>query len=72
MRVYISDPSLLRNLQEFLKRADCVAEQARSHELEVFNPSAPNQRQAQRELNVYLASWQARNPGTDAYIIESG
>jgi hypothetical protein len=70
MQVYIRDPSFLPNLQEFLKRAGCVAEQSRSNELEVHVPSAPSERQARREVNVYLATWQSLNPGVDAYIVE--
>lgn len=70
MHVYISDPSLLRNLEELLRRTGFVAEQCRSHELEVFVPT-PNEPQARRELNVCLATWQARNRGVEAYIVES-
>ena len=70
MHVYISDPSLLRNLEELLRRTGFVAEQCRLHELEVFVPSAPTETQARRELNVCLATWQARNRGVDAYIVE--
>jgi hypothetical protein len=70
MHVYISDPSLLRNLEELLRRTGFVAEQCRLHELEVFVPSAPNETQARRELNVCLATWQARNRGVEAYIVE--
>jgi hypothetical protein len=33
-------------------------------------PSALDQEQARRELNVYLASWQARHRGFEAYVIE--
>ena len=71
MHVHISDPSLLRNLEDFLKRTGCVAEQSRSHELDVYVPSAPDERQARRELNVCLATWQALNRGVEAYIVES-
>jgi hypothetical protein len=71
MQVYISDPSLLQNLEELLRRTGFIAEQCRSHELEVFLPSAPNEPQARRELNVCLATWQALNRGVEAYIIES-
>jgi hypothetical protein len=71
MHVYISDPSLLRNLEELLRRTGFVAEQCRSHELEVSVPSAPNEPQARRELNVCLATWQALNRGVEAYIVES-
>jgi hypothetical protein len=70
MYVYISDPAMLPNLQDFLRRADCVAEQRRSHELEVYVPAARNDRHARRELSVYLATWQAANPGVEAYVLD--
>jgi hypothetical protein len=68
--VFISNPNLLRDLQFSLQRTDCVAEQRTVHVLEVSVPSAPDEEQAQRELNVYLASWQARHRGVEAYVIE--
>jgi hypothetical protein len=71
LHVFISDPQLLFSLQDSLRRAGCVAEQRRSHELEVCLPDAPNHEQARRELNVYLATWQATHAGVEAYIIES-
>ena len=71
MHVYISDPSLLRNLEELLRRTGFIAEQSRFHELEVFVPGAPNEAQARRELNVCLATWQVLNRGVEAYIVES-
>ena len=37
----------------------------------MFIPGAPNEAQARREVNVYLASWQARNRGVEAYIVEA-
>jgi hypothetical protein len=61
---------MLFGLQDFLRRAGCVAEQRRAHEFEVYAPSAPDQSRARREINVYLASWQAANPGIEAYIVE--
>jgi hypothetical protein len=70
MHVYISDPSVLGNLEELLRRTGFVAEQSRLHELEVFAPSAPDEAQARRELNVCLATWQALNRGVEAYIVE--
>jgi hypothetical protein len=71
LNVYISDPRMLMNLQAFLRRAGCVAEERRSHELEVYVPDIGDGKQARREVNVYLASWQAQNPGVEAYIVES-
>jgi hypothetical protein len=70
--VYISDPDQFLNLQQFLRQAGCTAERRRSHELLVYLPGAPSEAQARREVNVYLASWQARNRGVEAYIVESG
>jgi len=63
-------PGLPRDLQAFLRRADCVAEQCRPDRLEVYVPHAPNEEQARRELNGYVATWQAANRGVEAYIVE--
>jgi hypothetical protein len=71
MHVYISDPGLLPNLQSFLRGAEFVAEQRRSDELEVFVPRATDESHARRELNEYLAAWQAMNLGVDAYIVDT-
>jgi hypothetical protein len=71
MNVFISDPFLLPNLEGFLQRTGCVAEESRPHELDVYIPSAPNEPQARRELNVCLATWQALHPGVETYIIDS-
>jgi hypothetical protein len=68
--VYISDPDQILSLQEFLRETGCTAERRRSHELVVDLHGAPSEAQARREVNVYLASWQARNPGVEAYIVE--
>ena len=62
---------MLRSLQDLLRQAGCVAEERRSHQLEVYLPGAPSEDQARRELNVYLATWQAKNPGVEAYILEN-
>jgi len=68
--VYISDPNQLISLQQFLRQTGCTAERRRSHELVVCIPCAPNEAQARREVNVYLASWQARNRGVEAYVLD--
>jgi hypothetical protein len=33
-------------------------------------PDAPNQEQERREVSVYLASWQAANPGAEVSIVD--
>jgi uncharacterized protein YggU (UPF0235/DUF167 family) len=71
LHVFISHPQLLFDLQAALRRAGCVAEQRRSHELEVYIPDAPSDGQARRELDAYLATWQSTHPGVEAYIVET-
>lgn len=61
---------MLPVLQDFLRQADCVAEPQSLHILDVNLLSAPDEAQALRELNVYLASWPARHRGVEAYVIE--
>jgi hypothetical protein len=68
--VFVSNSEMLPVLEYFLRRADCVAEQLSPHTLEVNVPSAPNEEQGRRELNVYLASWQSRHRGFEAHVIE--
>jgi hypothetical protein len=68
--VFVSDSEMVPVLQFFLQRASCVAEAVSPHTLEVEVPSALDETQARRELNVYLASWQARHRGFEAYVIE--
>ena len=70
MYVYISHPDQILDLQQFLRQAGCVAEHRRSHELVVYLPGAPSEAQARREVNVYLATWQARNRGVEAYVLD--
>ena len=69
MYVSLSDPGSFRDLQEFLRRCNCVAEQSRPDRLEVYVPEAPNEDQARKELNARVAAWQARNPGREAHIV---
>jgi hypothetical protein len=68
--VYISNPDQFLSLQQFLRQAGCFVERRRSHELVVYLPGAPSEAQARREVNVYLASWQARNHGVEAYLLD--
>jgi hypothetical protein len=65
MRVRISDPSYLGDLEQSLRAAECAIEQVGPHELEVSVPGAPNDEQARREILIYLETWKAMNPGVD-------
>jgi hypothetical protein len=66
MRVRISDPVLLDDLQRYLRAVDCVAEAAGADALDVSVPRAPSEDQARREVDIYLRAWQAMNPGARA------
>jgi hypothetical protein len=69
--IYISHPSLLWDLRACLHRSGFVAEQRRTHELEAYLPSARNENDARRKVDVCLAFWQVKNPGVEAYVIRT-
>lgn len=70
MRVRLSDPDLLSDLLDYLRAAECVAEEIGPDELNVIVPRAPSDEQAHREVDIYLRAWQAMNPNVRAAIIE--
>jgi hypothetical protein len=65
LHVYISDPALFRDLCAFLQRVDCIVGQRHGQNIEVEVPLSYSEEQARRELNIYLATWQAMNPGIE-------
>jgi hypothetical protein len=69
MRVRVSDPALLGNLQRYLRAAECVAEQSGKDTLDVSIPRAPSDEQARREVAIYLQTWQAMNLSARAEIV---
>jgi hypothetical protein len=66
LHVFITNPRLLLDLQFFLQRVGCAADQVDAHDLEVEIPGAPSEEQAHRELELYLALWQGRKSISDA------
>ncbi len=70
MRVKVSDPGRLHDLIRYLREGGCIAEQARADTLDVFMPSIPDQREAEKELDIYLTAWRVRNPGVETEIVE--
>ncbi len=70
MRIRVSDPALLRDLISYLRAAECVAEQASKDAVEAFVPRAPDEEQARREVNSYLAIWRAMHPGARADLLD--
>jgi hypothetical protein len=72
MRVQTSDPALLGDLMTFLEAAECTVRAVGPATLEVSMLRAPSVDQAEREISIYLQTWQAMNPGTDAHIVGEG
>jgi hypothetical protein len=64
--VEISDPSRADDLVAFLHTARCEATNAGTKKITVSLPDAPSEEAARRELELYLAAWQARHPGVRA------
>jgi hypothetical protein len=69
MRVRVTNPSVLADLQRYLRAAECVAEQSDEDALDVYMPHAPSSEQARREVGLYLKTWQALNPEAHAAIV---
>jgi hypothetical protein len=68
--VFISHPASLEDLRAFLVRADCLVKRCDAHDIEVHLPRAYSKAQARRELDIYLATWQATNTGVEAYVVD--
>ena len=70
VRIRVSDRGTLRDLLDLFRRAECVAEQTSADSIEVYVPRAPTPEQARREVEVYLATWQARHPEARAELMD--
>ncbi|MGH3004643.1 MAG: hypothetical protein ACRDOS_01825 [Gaiellaceae bacterium] len=71
MRIRISDPELLDDLVESLRRANCPVEVTGPETLEVDSPSSLlTTEQARQEIGFYLAVWQVRNPGAHVIFVD--
>ena len=57
-------------LRTHLEAAGCQVSERDSFHLEVRLLRALSDEQAQREVDVSLATWQALNPGVEAYVVE--
>jgi hypothetical protein len=72
MRVRISDAVLMGDLTDFLEAAECRVRKVGEATLDVTMPRAPSADQAQREIDIYLKTWQAMHPGSYARIVSEG
>ena len=68
-RVRLYNPLRLADLVDALTRAECSVRELGPVELEVDVPRAPSADQAERELKVYLALWDAQNPEARAELL---
>jgi hypothetical protein len=72
MRVRVSEPALLGDLQRSLRAAECVVKQSDEDVLEVSVARASSDEQARRVVAIYLKGWQAMTPGAHARIVGEG
>jgi hypothetical protein len=66
MLIEISDPTLVPDLLDFLRRAECVVQGVQGGRIQVSVPRAYSPAQARLEIDLYLATWRARHPGVTA------
>jgi hypothetical protein len=72
MRVRISDAHLLGDLKSYLEAAECRVRKLGKATLDVTIDRAPSPEQAEREVAIYLKTWQAMNPGSYARVVGEG
>jgi MOSC domain-containing protein YiiM len=72
MRVRISDAHFLGDLKSYLEAAECRVRRVGNGTLDVTIPHAPSAEQAEREVAIYLKTWQAMNPGSYARVVDEG
>jgi hypothetical protein len=69
LHVFISHPELLQDLCAHLERSGCVVDGCYGREAKIRLADGLSGAQARRELDIYLAVWQAMNPGIEAYVL---
>ena len=70
LHVYISDPALFEGSLRVPPTRRMPVGPRHGQDVEVEVPLAYSEAQARRELEIYLATWQAMNPGVEAYIVD--
>lgn len=70
MEIRLSNPSLVPDLIEFLRRAAGIALQAESHgaTLHVTAPTTIEPSRARRHLALYVAAWEGLHPGVQVNV----
>jgi hypothetical protein len=65
LRVKLSDPALVDDLVDFLRRSGCVAQPA-EEAIVVSIPKSLREDAAELELDLYLRVWEATQPDARA------
>ncbi|MBW8741576.1 MAG: hypothetical protein ACJ747_08535 [Gaiellaceae bacterium] len=69
MRIDVSDPTLIDDLRDYLRRCNCEVEVRGRNAVEAWPPSRNVEYVYLRmELDAYLRVWRAMHPGADAAI----
>ena len=71
LRVKLSDPSLVDDLVDFLRRSGCVAQPAEETIVSVSIPKSLREDAAELELDLYLRVWEATHPEAEARRLRS-
>jgi hypothetical protein len=69
MKINVSNPALVDDLLEFLRRAECTASLAEDGSIDVEVREAYGDEQARMEIDLYLKAWQAAHPDVEAHLL---
>lgn len=71
MEIEVSHPALVEDLLEFLRSSSCKARRCGGQRVDV-HAGWPLREGGQRHLDLYLAAWEAKNPGARAARVGEG
>jgi hypothetical protein len=69
MRIRISEPRLLPQLLESLRRGDCLALPVDDATCEVVHEDARDEREARVELQFFVRAWAGAHPDVRAELV---
>ena len=70
LRIRLSEPLLVDDLVEFLRRREYLAEEAGEGVVEVGIARSLRHDALRLEVDLLLRAWEARHPGADAAVID--
>jgi hypothetical protein len=65
IQLRLSEPELVDDLLDYLRRRDCEGTVVRQGVIEVALPHELNEKQARLELDLYLRVWQSLHPDSE-------